>query len=111
MLLSIEKIENLEQKIKNIERDKETVQKQYTESMRSYEIADERLMELRLKLKDSDEKLKNLDATKEKNSALEKELTILQVRFEGLIKEEAMKRDYLEKDLRREFELKFKEKL
>ena len=111
LITSSEKIELLEQKIKNLERDKDVLQKQNTESMRSYEIADERLMELRFKIKDLEEKLKNFESTKEKNTALEKENTILQVKFDGLVKEETLKREYLEKDLRREFEMKFKEKL
>ena len=111
LISASEKIEHLEQKVKNFERDKEIIQKQYTESMRSYEIADERLMELRIKVKDLEEKLKTFEVTKEKNTSLEKENTILQVKFDSLIKEEALKRDYLEKDLRREFEMKFKEKI
>ncbi len=103
---AIEKIEQLEIKCSNFEREKNTLQKQYTESMRSYEIADERLMEFRLKIKELEEKLKNLEATKEKNNSLEKEVTILQLKLDSLAKEEILKREYLEKDLRREFEIK-----
>lgn len=101
-----EKIEQLDAKIEALEREKNTLQKQYTESMRSYEIADERLMEFRLKIKDLEEKLKNFDSTREKNNSLEKEVTVLQVKLESLVKEEALKREYFEKDLKREFEMK-----
>ena len=105
-MLSIEKVEQLEIKCSNFERDKNTLQKQYTESMRSYEIADERLMEFRLKIKELEEKLKNFDSIKDKNIHLEKEVTVLQVKLESLVKEETLKREYLEKDLRREFDMK-----
>jgi len=111
-LLSLrEKNEQLEGKIKKLERENEIAQKQITESKHSYEIADERLMELRSKANDLEEKLRKFNATIEKNNLLEKELIILQVKFEGLVKEEALKRDYLEKDLKREFEMKLKEKI
>lgn len=106
LMTALEKIEALEERLKKTEREKEGLQKQYTESMRSYEISDERLMECRLKIKELEDKLRGFDATKEKNYALEKELTILQVKFDGLVKEETLKREYLEKDLRREFEVK-----
>lgn len=106
LMLSIEKVEQLEIKCSNFERDKNTLQKQYTESMRSYEIADERLMEFRLKIKELEEKLKHFEATREKNNSLEKEVTVLQVKLESLVKEETLKREYLEKDLRREFDMK-----
>ena len=106
-LLSLrEKNEQLEGKIKKLERENEIAQKQITESKHSYEIADERLMELRSKIKDQEDKLRTYNATIEKNNLLEKDLTILQVKFDGLVKEEAIKREYLEKDLRREFEIK-----
>ena len=106
LMLSIEKVKQLEIKCSNFERDKNTLQKQYTESMRSYEIADERLMEFRLKVKELEEKLKHFEATREKNNSLEKEVTVLQVKLESLVKEETLKREYLEKDLRREFDMK-----
>ncbi len=101
-----EKYEKLDADFQRLDREKSTLQKQYTESMRSYEISDERLMECRLKIKELEEKLRNFEATKEKNSALEKENTILQLKLDSLAKEEALKREYLEKDLRREFEMK-----
>ncbi len=100
-----EKYEKLDTDFQKFEREKSTLQKQYTESMRSYEISDERLMECRLKIKELEEKLRNFEATKEKNTALEKENTILQLKLDSLVKEEALKREYLEKDLRREFEM------
>ncbi len=102
-----EKYEKLESDFQRLERDKNTLQKQYTESMRLYEISDERLMECRQIISELQEKLKNFDATKERNNVLERELTIQQVKFDSLIKEEALKREYLEKDLRREFDMKF----
>lgn len=101
-----EKNEQLEAKVKKLERDNEIAQKQITESKHSYEIADERLMELRSKIKDQEEKLRTFNSTIEKNNLLERELTILQVKFDGLKNEEAIKREYLEKDLRREFDMK-----
>ena len=117
LIIALKNAETLEEKLEKIEREKEILQKQYTESMRSYEISDERLMECRLKIKEQEEKLRGFEATKEKNSSLEKELTILQMqlesfknesalKMESLLKEETMKREYLEKDLRREHEIK-----
>ena len=100
-----EKYEKLELEVQKLDKEKSLIQKQYQESMRSYEIADERLVECRAKIKDLEEKLRNFEIIKEKNISLEKELFILQVKFESLIKEEALKREFLEKELKRD--LKF----
>lgn len=106
LILSMEKIEQLEEKIKRLERDKDVLQKQYSESMRSYEIADDRLMECKVKIKDLEEKVRDYESIKGKNIALEKEVTVLQIKLESLAKEEALKREYLEKDLHKEFKIK-----
>ena len=98
-----EQLEEKDAVLKKELREKDIFQKQTTESLRLYEIADERLMELRMKTKELEEQLRDFHSTKEKNVALEKEVTVLQVKFDGLVKEEQLKRDYLEKDLRREF--------
>lgn len=85
----------MESELENEKRTRTTVQKQHQESMRLYEIADERLMEFREKIKDLEEKLRGYEIVKEKNNSLEKEILVLQVKYDSLAREENIKREYL----------------
>lgn len=96
-------------------KDKETVKKQedrlasletqLSQSHKNYQILENRLMEILAKQKDLEEKALAFDKEKSKNELLEKELLKLQLRYDSLEREEALKREFLEKDLRREFEI------
>ena len=96
------KNENLESSLQKSEREKIIIQKQYQDSLRAYEIADDRLMELKEKNKSLQEKLANYELLREKNLSLEKEVAVLHVKLDATIREESIKREYMEKEIRRE---------
>lgn len=109
IILKSERIEELESFIEKLKREKDILQKQYKESMRSYEIADDRILELNGKVKKLEGNLLDFENTKRQYSQLEKDFIKLQAQYDALIQTETLKREYLEKDLRREFEIALKE--
>lgn len=104
-----EKIEKFEIENQALKREKDVLLRQSSDALRNYEIADGRIFELNLKVKKLEESILKYEKIEQQNFQLEKELMKLQVQYEGLIKEEEIKREYLEKDLRREFEAKLRE--
>ena len=97
-----ERLEKLDLELSQLQQDKSAIQRQYTDSMRLYEIADDRLMEAKKTIMMQEDKLKNYESLKDRCIFLEKEVAVLQVKNDSVIREEALKREYLEKELRLE---------
>lgn len=108
-ILLMEQKENFESENKALKRDKEILSKQASDALRNYEIADGRIFELNLKVKKLEETILKYEKVEQQNFQLEKDLMKLQVQYDGLVQAEELKREYMEKDLRREFEVKLRE--
>jgi hypothetical protein len=100
-----EHCEILESKLQLIEREKASIQKQYSESLRLYELTDENLLEQKIKVKNLESKLNDYNNLKNKVFDLDKENSALKMKMDYLLKEETLKREALEKDLKRDFEI------
>ena len=93
----------------NIHKQKEEIQSlgtQLNQSVKNYNILENRLLEVLAKQKELEQKALAFENEKATNQLLENDLLKLQLRYDSLEREEALKREYLEKDIRREFEMK-----
>lgn len=108
-ILLREGLEKFESENQSLKREKEILSRQSSDALRNYEIADGRIFELNLKVKNLEEKISRYEKVEQQNFQLEKDLMKLQVQYDGLVQAEELKREYLEKDLRREFEVKLRE--
>ena len=92
-----ERIRFLEEKVDNLNH-------QLNQSYRNYDLLDEKCLDLGMKLKAYETSMVELEKLKLAFSQKCNEFSELELKYRGLAKEEELKRQYLEKELRMQFE-------
>ncbi len=101
-LVLLEKIEGLDSKYNGLERDYSALKQQHSDSLRVFEVTDDRLMETKRKVIDLEGKLKLQEETIRRNQELSVRCAVLETQMDSLRKEHQLKMEFLEKEIRLE---------
>ncbi|BBH54745.1 hypothetical protein [Fluviispira sanaruensis] len=102
MISLLEKVEALEVKCRGLERDYSAVKQQHTDSLRMFEVTDDRLMETKKKLMELEGKFKLHEETLKENQELKLRYAVQEAQMDALRKEHSLKLEHLEKEIRLE---------